>query len=374
MKKEQYEVSVGIAYFEYASILRLVVEDIVPTRDQLSLKPQKTKSNIKYSTKHKKGRTTSLNNAVRKNRLLIKKKHRSKYICKKKSIKHQRKQSKVIEEDVTADVGTICNNSSTLGKCLHSKLVVNHDYAAVCTDCGDVLADGMALFEYGCLPGSPHHSRRGSYKIVYYWNEKLAQWNRTCPRPSDEILLQFLEEAQRVATFCRPEDFSRRTIAGICRTIGRATMQEKWLMLFDYLEEQPGFKNKVKKFPKPSPQLLAKVQHCFRIVLPVWYGCKDINIKEDLELYLEEFPQYRSDSQINNLLKMVGDKKRKSFPHNFMIREFLRFVQTNYDAKFDDATIANCFDLHEMCHKQISRSIELYQKFIWKHKHSSRVL
>jgi hypothetical protein len=203
----------------------------------------------------------------------------------------------------------------------------------------------------------------------------LAQWSRNCPKPSDQVFESFLEEAKRIAVITPPEQFTRRTIARICRNIGRPTMQEKWLMLFDRLALLPGFE-KVPRFPIPTDYLLAKIQDCFRIVLPVWFTCKDIDISDDIHEYLRNNPEHANDCQITNFLKLSEKKlpsqqhhlqqpkRRKSFPHNFMIREFLKQVQSNFS---HDSKLANCFDIHQICHKQISRSIEFFQSMIWKH-------
>lgn len=264
--------------------------------------------------------------------------------------------------------GTVrCGICGQNKECDHAtRVVINSDYAGVCTVCGTVVAEGMALFELGCLPGAPFHNRRGSYKIIYYWNEKLAQWSRRCPRPPEPVLRAFLEEAKNVSATTRPADFTRKTIARICRTIGSPTTQEKWLMLFDILADTPGFET-VPKFSFPSNYLLSKIQDCFRIVLPVWFQCKDVDITEDVKLYLRENPEHAKNTEITKLLKPkygMSAKRRKSFPHNFMIHKFLQQLQQIFH---DDEQLHNCYDTHEKCHKHISSSIHFYQSMIWKH-------
>lgn len=267
-----------------------------------------------------------------------------------------------------AESTVVCSHCGLRKMCDHiNTVVINRDYAGVCTACGIVVGDGMALFELGCLPGAPFHNRRGSYKIVYYWNEKLAQWSRKCPRPSEPILRAFLAEAKNVAAKLRPSEFTRKTIARICRTIGHPTTQEKWLMLFDILSEYPEFDG-IRKFPVPSYHLLAKIQDCFRVVLPIWFQCKDIDITEDVKQYLKENPEESKSAEITKLLKprsaAAAAKRRKSFPHNYMIHQFLRQLQLIF---VDDPELSHCYDLHEPCHKHISQSIYFYQSMIWKH-------
>lgn len=273
-------------------------------------------------------------------------------------------------ESVCAEVSVVkCSICGCYKRCDHGeKIVINSDYAGVCVSCGMVVADGVALFELGCLPGAPFHNRRGSYKIIYYWNEKLAQWSRRCPMPPESILRAFLEEAKNVASRIHPSKFSRKTIARICRTIGSPTTQEKWLMMFDILAKTPGFEA-VPKFPIPSGHLLSKIQDCFRIVLPVWFQCKDIEISnDDVAFYIKHHSDQIKHTDMNKLLKssltLTKKKRRKSFPHNFMIHQFLKQLQSIFQ---DDPHLQTCYDLHHHCHKHISDSVHFYQSMIWKH-------
>lgn len=253
------------------------------------------------------------------------------------------------------------------GRCSkYARTIINDDYDVICLECGLVVASGMSLFEYGCLPGSPFHNRRGSYKIIYYWNEKLAQWSRRCPPPSPENYELFISEARRTTTYGPPARFTRRTIAKICRAIGLSTMQEKWLLLFDKLAVTEGFSD-VPRFPTPNDKLLGLMQTLFKIVLPVWFQCKDIDVSDDVQNYIKAHPELANDRQITTWIIQPSNKlqkKRKSFPHNFMTRKYLEHIQMWFP---HDPELSNCFECHQSCHKQISRPREFYQNLIWIH-------
>lgn len=259
------------------------------------------------------------------------------------------------------------NCAGSVDHCEHSDtILLNRDNNAVCTRCGLVLADGVGLFEFGYLAGSPFHNRRGSYKIIYYFNEKLAQWSRRCPPPNDVQFAIFKKEASRFSIYGPPAKFNRRTIASICRAIGVPTMQEKWLVLLDKLRKEPGFED-VPEFPVPPTRLLNCMIVFFRRVLPFWFKNKDIDVTNDVKQFLEANPELSNDRQILYWISDAFKKQhstRKSFPHNFMMREFLLQLQQHYA---DDPDMANCYDLHEVCHKRISRPREFYQTLIWKH-------
>lgn len=236
----------------------------------------------------------------------------------------------------------------------------------VCVDCGGVMATGCDLFHFGRLHDGAYTYRKGTYRIKYYFNEKLAQWCRQCPVPDDDTFDRFVEEARNVGKYGRPKDFGRGDIAKICKSIGRSTMQEKWLLLMEMLvERDPVYFGSMKIPPKPSPRLINEVRRLFHHSLPAWNMCKDIDVTEysggegttTTTTTTLDLPVHSK--------KTDGDgkrKKRKSYPHNYMIRRFLFEIQQWYPG---DSDLGRCYDVHDPSIKRVSENIEVILDVIY---------
>jgi hypothetical protein len=242
--------------------------------------------------------------------------------------------------------------------CRHDNLVTTREGDAVCSLCGSVLYSGVDLFHVAGLVGAAYLWRKGTYKIKYYYNEKLAQWSRECPPPSDDTFSKFLAEARNSERNGDPARFTRKDIARICRRIGKPTMQEKWILLMDMCKRKdPVYFKDLNIPPKPSVRLRNEMKRLFLISLPAWEMCKDEDVSEELK---KLFPEMGIPGHFATKKK----RKRKSYPHNYMMRRSLRQIQEWYP---DDEDLGRCYDLHEKSIKKVSRSIELWQDMIYKY-------
>lgn len=246
-----------------------------------------------------------------------------------------------------------------LDHCEHDgENVVTRDGDVVCRGCGMVLARGLDLFHFGAQRDGAYHYRKGTYKIKYYINEKIAQLLRQCPPPSAEVFDRFLQEASDERRRNPGSSFARKTIAKICRKIGVPTLQEKWLMLLEMLKsaDPVGFAD-IRVPPKPSPRLVNEIRRLFHLSLPAWQMCKDRDISQDLARLKDK----------KNVVYRYHQRRRKSYPHNFMIREFLRQIQDwNEEGKQqNEEEMRTCFDLYEPCVKRVSKGIEQELQIIY---------
>ncbi len=268
--------------------------------------------------------------------------------------------------------GFICGTSCVIPVeqpgCDHACNVFTREGDVVCDDCGAVLACGASVFHYG-VGGAAFTWRKGTYRIKYYFNEKMAQWSGRCPPPTPAVFDQFVEEAKRTnengqPVYGHPRNFRRADIARMCKAIGRSTMQEKWILLIRMLKERdPEYFSEIPLPPLPSQELIHEVTKLFYRSLPAWQRCKDIDIAAKLkELGIKA-----------SIPLHYGKKKRKSYPHNHMIRRFLYQIQLWSRAKKHkgDATdqveeeMACCFDRCADTIKRVSQNIEIMQDVIY---------
>lgn len=231
-----------------------------------------------------------------------------------------------------------------------------------------MLATGCDLFHFGRQHDAAYTYRKGTYRIKYYFNEKLAQWCRQCPVPDDDTFQAFALEARQYNKYGRPADFGRCDIAKICKAIGKPTMQEKWLLLMEMLcNSDPAYFGSMFIPPKPSPRLVNEVGRLFHLSLPAWNMCKDIDVRERFDIETRERVDVSPDvSSMRRFLKSIPvhykklesdgqRKKRKSYPHNYMIRRFLLHIQQWYP---DDPDLGRCYDIHDQSIKRVSENIE----------------
>lgn len=161
-----------------------------------------------------------------------------------------------------------------------------------------------------------------------------------------------------------PKYFWRPTIAKICKAIGKSTMQEKWILLLKMLkEEDPEYFGDTPTPRVPSYALVQEVTRLFLRSLAPWRQCKDIDIPSRLkELGIKACVPLH-----------YGKRRRKSYPHNHMIRRFLWQIQLWSQERMaqgkpeeEDAEFCTCFDVFDPTVKRVSANIEVVQDVIYK--------
>lgn len=256
------------------------------------------------------------------------------------------------------DCGRVPDGGMHGAPCAHGDgLCRTRDGDVVCFSCGSVLFDGVDTFHVAGLEGAAYTYRKGTYKIKYYHNEKVAQWCRQCPKPGDDFMDRFVEEAKKRSIYGDPEGMGRRTVAKICRRLGRPTTQEKWILLLDLCKaKDPVYFANLKVPPKPSVRLRNEMRRLFLMMLPAWEMCKDIDAGEIIRA---KDPKARIPAH-------YGKKRRKSYPHNYMMERQLWQIQKWYP---DDPDLGSCFEIHQEAIKEVSSDIRrwwdvVYQKMV----------
>lgn len=193
--------------------------------------------------------------------------------------------------------------------CLHHEhLVITRDGDATCNQCGRVVLYGVGLFHLAYLEGAAYCYRKGTYKIKYYFNEKIAQWGRTCPKPSADTFAALVGELRDQNRYGLPSGFGRRTIAQACKRIGKPTLQEKHLLLLEMLRDtDKDYFGSIVVPEKPHYRLLNDMRRVFNLTLPAWMMCRDIDVTTE----------FRRRHPKRSLPSHYGSKRRKSYPHNY---------------------------------------------------------
>lgn len=242
--------------------------------------------------------------------------------------------------------------------CDHLKHVVNtRDGDSVCSNCGLVLFDNVDTFHVASLEGAAYTYRKSTYQIRYYHNEKCAQWNRECPYPPDELLDQFMAEIKIQTRYGGAAGLGRASVAAACKRIGCSTMQEKWILLLELCKQRdPEYFRDTFVPPKPTTKLLNQMKRMFLFSLPAWEMSKDIDAGEILK---SRYPKTK-------LPNHYGKKRRKSYPHNYMMRRFLNQIEYwNERNPNPDPDLENCFEIHHHAIKTVSDRIEKWWDVIW---------